>query len=475
MRIRTSKIWAVVVSLLALALLAAACGDDDDGAAPSTTAPASDTAPPDDDAVDDEPVDDDAVGDEPVDDAVVDDEPAGDDAVVSEPREEVELRFWLWDINQVNSTELLIAAFQEENPHIKIEIEQTPFGEYWPAVQTAIAGGDPPDIMWMSGPFFPSFAINESLLPLSDLIERDSVDMSAFPQAMIDLYSSDGVLYGIPKDYDTIVLFYRPDLFDAAGLDYPDETWTWDDTKAAAAALTTDDVWGFGAFSLGQPITFPLIHQNGGDIVSADGERILYDEPAACETFQYLYSFQQEGTAPPQSVVDASNPWEMFPNGQLAMIPMISAFAKPWSELDIAVNIAPLPAGKERATIIHGLSWTILAGTDHPEEAWEFLKFLATEEAHLIQAGTGEALSAYAGTEDAWLADLEDALDAHHIIEGTEYAQPFPLANGPLNWDYEVTAAIIDDAFRGNLEFPEACEMAAEAANQYIADNHFSS
>ena len=58
------------------------------------------------------------------------------------------------------------------------------------------------------------------------------------------------------------------------------------------------------------------------------------------------------------------------------------------------------------------------------------------------------------------------------LLDAAEFATPFPLANAPLAWDDEAKA-VLQDAFRGNLEFPEACALAAEAANDYIADNRF--
>ncbi|ETJ29197.1 ABC transporter, substrate-binding protein, partial [human gut metagenome] len=64
---------------------------------------------------------------------------------------------------------------------------------------------------------------------LTDKISSSSlVDLNKFPQDLVDLYKSDGKNYAIPKDYDTVGLWYNKTLFDEAGISYPDETWTWD-------------------------------------------------------------------------------------------------------------------------------------------------------------------------------------------------------------------------------------------------------
>lgn len=454
MTTRMSRIRAVVVPLLALALLAAACGDDDEDAAPSTTAPATTAAP----------------ADDIEDDGTADDEAAADDAdMAAEP---VTLRHVIWDERQLEAHELIAAAFNEKFPHISVDVEVIP-ADYWTVVKTSIAGGDPPDIMWINVPNYPDLALNDALLPITDLVERDNVDLSPFPPALVESYTLDGELYGISKDFDTVGLFYRTDLFDAAGLDYPDETWTWDDLKEAAAALTTDDVWGFAGGLSMQEFELNLIRQNGGEMVSADGTRTLYGEPATCEAIQFLYSFHTDGTAPDQATQDTSHHWGLFASGRVAMMYDGSWAASSYADSEFDIDVAPLPSGKERVNTIHGLAWAILSGTDHPDEAWEFLKFVATEEAHAIQATTGAVIPSYGGLQQAWVDSFGDDMDAQVLIDEIPYTRPFPTAVAPVGWYWEAARAATQDAFRGNYTFPEACDEIAAAGDRYIDENRF--
>ena len=221
--------------------------------------------------------------------------PAGEQS--GEPQE-VSLRFVIWDENQLAMQEQLAAEFTAINPHITIDIDVIPWADYWTAVQTAVAGGDAHDVMWMNGSNLPLFASNGILLPIDDLVERDAYDLSAYPRSLIDLYTLDGGLYGLSKDFDTIGLYYNVGMFDAAGVDYPDDTWTWDDLKRAARALTTDDEWGFAATLWAQMVVFDLIGQNGGQVLSDDGMHVLYGTPEACQALQFLYSFPRGGDFP---------------------------------------------------------------------------------------------------------------------------------------------------------------------------------
>lgn len=452
MRNKLVLLWAL---LAALAVVAAACGSDDDSVEPAAAEA------------------DDGAGGETESTVEADDGDAavdGDDGDASEPAEAVELRFVIWDEAQLATQQQLADTFTAANPNITVDIEVIPFADYWPAVQTAVAGGDGFDVMWMNGPNFPSFASSGILLPISDLVERDGVDLSPFPEPLIDLYTRDGQLYGISKDFDTIGLYYNVAMFDEAGLDYPDETWTWDDLKAAATALTTDDRWGFAATTWEQMVLFNLIPQAGGQVISEDGDTVLYGEPAACSAFEFLNSFHDEGISPDQITLDTTNQWDLFSSQRVAMMYEGSWQAKAWADLDFQVEVAPLPGGAERSNTIHGLSWSILAGTDHPEEAWEFLKFLATEEAHLIQASTGSVIPSFGGTQQSWIDSFAGDMQVQVLLDEVDVAKPFPLADAPLQWATEASD-VIRDALRGNLEFPEACAQAADAANGYIADN----
>lgn len=386
--------------------------------------------------------------------------------------EPVELRLAIWDETQAETQELIIGAFQEDYPHISIDVEVIPT-DFWTIVKTQIAGGDPPDLMWINVPNFPDLALNDALLPITDLVERDNVDLSPFPQALVDSYTLNGDLYGISKDFDTVGLFYRVDLFDAAGLDHPDETWTWDDLKAAAEALTVGDVWGYAAGLSLQEFELNLIRQNGGEVLSADGNHTLFAEPAACEALQFLYGFHTDGTAPDQVTQDASPHWGLFNSGRIAMMQDGSWAARNYADSEFHIDVAPLPTGKQRGNTIHGLSWAILSGTEHPEEAWEFLKFLATEEAHRIQAEVGTVIPSYGGLQQVWVDGFGDEMNVQVLLDEVAVAGPYPVATAPALWYWEAARPVLQDAFRGNIPFPEACRAAAEAADRYIADNRF--
>ena len=142
----------------------------------------------------------------------------------------VTLSYGVWDQNQVPALKQMIADFEKTNKNIKVKVQVTPYDQYFTKLQAAATGGAAPDVFWMNGPNFQLYASNGVLAPISDQIKKDGLDTSVYPKSLVDLYSLDGKEYGLPKDFDTIGLWYNKTLFDDAGVKYPDATWTWTDS-----------------------------------------------------------------------------------------------------------------------------------------------------------------------------------------------------------------------------------------------------
>lgn len=147
----------------------------------------------------------------------------------------VTLSYALWDPLQVPAMKEIVTAFEKQHPNITVNIQDTPYADYFTKLQTAASGGDAPDVFWMNGPNFRLYASNGQLLPLTGL---PGVNWSNYPSTLDGAYSYQGVHYGVPKDLDTIALWYNKSLFNAAHVAYPTANWTWADFDAAAAKLT---------------------------------------------------------------------------------------------------------------------------------------------------------------------------------------------------------------------------------------------
>ena len=190
---------------------------------------------------------------------------------------------------------------------------------------------------------------------------------------LVEMYGWDGAQYGIPRDFDTIALFYNKDLFDAAGIAYPDDTWDWETFRATAEQLTDDSagIWGAGMQTSWQENYYNFIYQNEGRLLNDDMTESLVDEPAACEAFEYLTGFFTDNLTP-SIAIQQSNPVadSLFPAGQVAMMTGGSFRAGTYAGADANIDVAPLPQGKVRACVTHGLANVIWSGTEQPTDAY---------------------------------------------------------------------------------------------------------
>ena len=161
-----------------------------------------------------------------------------DAAESSDPDAPVTLTLSGWSLDTTPEFQTLADAFTKEHPNVTIELKQYDAAEYNTLVTADLAAGSGPDIITQKEvKYVTTFQEGGQLLDVSDVKLPDGIGGA-------DSYTVDGAAYAVPYRQDSWVLFYDKDLFDAAGVDYPDGSWTWDDYAKAAEALTADQVKG---------------------------------------------------------------------------------------------------------------------------------------------------------------------------------------------------------------------------------------
>ena len=383
--------------------------------------------------------------------------------------EEVTISYGFWDTSQQAAIEAQLAAFNEQFPNINVELQIVPWEDYWTQLQTGVAGGEIFDVFWINAGSLPVYAGNDALLPIASIVGDGGIDPSVFPQALVEMYAHEGVQYGLPRDFDTIALFYNRDLFDAAGVDYPTGDWTWDDFRAAAEQLTDEanGIWGAGLQTSWQENYYNFILQNNGQILNEEGTRSLVDEPEACEAFEYLTGFFTDELTP-SLAIQQTNPVadSLFPAGQVAMMTGGSFRAGAYGEAPANLDVAPLPMKEQRATVIHGLANVIWSGTQNPGAALELVRFLAGEEAELILGESGATIPAYEGTQENWVNSNPD-MDLQVFIDATEYSEQIPSSSAGIEWNFAIQEVVIQ-GWSGDIAPDEICHEAAAAANAVL-------
>ncbi|MEE6262884.1 ABC transporter substrate-binding protein [Plantactinospora sonchi] len=384
----------------------------------------------------------------------------------------VTLSYMVWDTNQVPVMEELAAAFTKEHPTVTVDVQMTPWVDYWTKLRAAVSGGAAPDVFWMNGPNIQLYADNKVIMPLSDRVNDAGIDLGVYPKALVDLHSFEGKLYGLPKDFDTVGVWYNKELFDAAKVAYPADGWTWADFKAAAAKLTNPakGVYAVGAsVSSGQEYFYNTIYQAGGQVISPDGKTSGYDQPATIEGLRFWTDLIKAGQSPDLKTMTDTQPLQLFESGKLAMYWGGSWNVSEFSKNEYTrtrVDVGPLPAGVKKATIIHGVSNVVAAKTSHPEQAWEFVRFLGSQPAAEI-LGRGGPIPAYTGTQAAW-ASANARFKVQYLLDAVTYAVPYPVSRNTAAWN-EAEAKHLSQAYSGEVDVETAARALAKDMNALLA------
>ena len=386
--------------------------------------------------------------------------------------EQVTLTYATWSEDQKPAMQQIADAFHEQHPNITIEVQALPWPEFWTKLQVGMEGGTAPDSFWMLADRYQPYADAGMLLEMDDAIKQAGVDVSKYPQAIVDMYTRDGKLWGLPKDFDTNGLWYNKEIFDAAGVAYPDETWTWQDMREVAKQLTDAEqgIYGIAAPIDRQSGYYNTILQAGGQILSEDKKTALYDSPEAIRGLQIWVDIMQDGSSPSLLQMSDTEPVTMFMQGKLAMYQSGAYWAKRFyddAEFWPKVGVAVLPQDKQRATVTSGILNAGYADSAHPEELQQWLIFLGGQEAAEIQGRTGAVLPAYEGTQQTWVDSMPE-FGLQVFLDELEYAYPLPVSDNSAAW-VPLETELLTPAWDGSEPVADAAAKLTEAVNEKLA------
>jgi multiple sugar transport system substrate-binding protein len=139
--------------------------------------------------------------------------------------EEVTVRLTGWQSSPTEQRYLeeTIEAFEEEYPHINVQMD-TIADQYMDVLQTRLIGGEAADVFFLDAFEAPRLIEAGVLEPLDGYITEE-FDVDDFEEPLIEAFRRDDQLWGLPKDTSTLALFYNKDHFEEAGIDAPPETW----------------------------------------------------------------------------------------------------------------------------------------------------------------------------------------------------------------------------------------------------------
>jgi len=267
----------------------------------------------------------------------------------------------------------LIETFNATHDDIQVTLEIQPWDSIAQTLPAAWATGQGPDIATPN--FDPNIVAEyletDSLLAL-DRIGDGETDINAdllFPAA-IDAFTADGTLYAVPANVATLQLYYNKALFEAAGIaEAPADVETF---KDAVVALTGDGVYGLSVAERETIQMWPILQWlEGGDIVDSESCSVL-DSPEGIASLKVWTDLVLQGVAPVGLTGAESD--SLFSAGKAAMQLNGPWAAAGYTAAGIDLGVAAVPTGVDGdVTLGSTVPLAIGAGTEHPDEAQQFL------------------------------------------------------------------------------------------------------
>jgi len=359
----------------------------------------------------------------------------------------VEVKYSLWDSNQLPAYQACAADFTKKNPAITIKFQQTGWDGYWSGLSTNMVSGTAPDVFTDHLAKFPEFAKNQQLLDLTPYIQKDKLDTTIYATGLYENWGRGGKQYALPKDWDTIGLIVNMDAAKKAGVTLADlQAMTWNPKDGGTfeqivRKLTVDaagnnalspkfDKKSVAVYGYQNPGTGGMSGQTtwSGFAVS-DGfkyqdkpwdAKLYYDSPKLAETLTYLAGLPGKGLSATYENTKTLGSDAMFVGRKVAIVPqgswMVSYF-KDNAKFEHAW--VPLPTGPNgtRATMFNGLGDSIWAGSKVKDQAWQWVKYLGSADCQNTVATYGVVFPAVKGTaEKAIEAQKKKGVDSSAFL-----------------------------------------------------------
>ncbi len=376
----------------------------------------------------------------------------------------------------------IVDEFQVANPNIKVNVEVADWDSYWEKLKTLLAANTPPDVFAMDAPLYLDYQSRGQLLNLQPYIDKNAGFLDGFYPVTLAAYKLPDGYYGLPRDFQTIVLFYNKDMFDKAGLAYPTADWTYDDLRTAAKKLTLDangdgttEQYGFATDLWDMELTWSeAIWSWGGEVISADHKQTLIGEPVAREAWQFLYDMMWTDHSIPDPTTAGQYGSDLFQAGIAAMT-SIGHWAVPgYATVEFKWDVAPLPKSPTggRATSVNSAGFVVAKESKSPDAAFEFIKYCLSEtgQTRLTELGLAIPVLKSVANSPTFLDQKMVNINQQVFLDSLDFAKMKPVFRGYDQW-----SAIVGDGMApiwlGEAELNPTLDEVIPQADEVLASN----
>lgn len=400
-----------------------------------------------------------------------------------DPEAEVTIEVWTGQTDEAHQLLVGLAEeFEEEHPNVTIDMSEgaSSTEELLQKLSAGFASGTYPDMSYAFGSWASELERSERTLDITERTEDPDLAWDEFSEAARATVQPTGEkIIGFPALVDNISLFYNKTVFDAAGVDYPTEDWTWDDFRDAAAALTdpSTDTYGYAYSVSGSEETtwqfWPHLWQRGGEIIDDDGSA-AFDSEAGVEALEFLQSMAVDDGSVYLDQTDTKFA-QLFAADRIGMMT-----SGPWQLYDLGVagtdyGVTVLPGvDGDHQTVSGPDIWALFDHQDVNRAYWvtEFAAWLTAPEQDLrwnVAYGNLPLRESEIDTPE-FQAQVE-ALPGLDIMaaNAANAKQARPTVSGYVGLS-EAIANAIAEVLQGAAEPEPALQEAAEEADEALAD-----
>ena len=385
------------------------------------------------------------------------------------------LMFW-GSPEEIRIVEKMRDAFEKENPGISIKLIHA--NNYLDKLRVMIGGGTPPDVFYMGIEDFTAHVAAGVLMSMDSLLKKDTAwHAEDYFDVVLDAFKYNGKIYGIPKDWSPLVLYYNKDMFDSAGISYPDTSWTWDDFLSAAKKLTKDengdgepDQFGFLLYN-NWVWALPWIWANGGRVLSEDKTRCVMDMPETIEALQFLTDLRWKYRVAPTAAQIAQR--DLFTTGKVGMVTLGRWMIPRYRTIkDFRWGVAPLPKRKKRVTPIFTVAFVISSKCKHPDAAYRLVRFLSGEGGNKIIGKLGLAVPSIKSIaySDVFLDPNQLPKNSQVYLDAIKYGRLPPVIP---QW-HEMSNTIdtqLDELWLNKRSAAQVCKELTPKINKLLSSN----
>jgi multiple sugar transport system substrate-binding protein len=370
----------------------------------------------------------------------------------------------------------LVEQFNDRHPDICVEaLYVGQQGEQTPKILASIVGDAPPDLLWYNPTIAARLVELDAIRPLDDFLADSPIKQEIDPN-LFDSMQFQGHIWSVPFGTNNAGIFYRPSLFEAAGITQLPETW--EELRQVARKLTQDtdgdgrvDQYGI-LLPLGKGdwtvfMWLPFLWSGGGELVdtqSATGVDLVNE--GAIAALQFWQDLIEDGSAV-LSAPERGYELDRFLQRKVAM-----QFSGPWTlgqleATDVDFGVMPMPSGVQRATIIGGENLFVFKTTPPREKAaLTFAEFVESEEFQTQWAmGTGYLpVNLKARQSEAYRAFIERQPAVKVFLEQVQYGHTRPILLGYRRISENLGRAI-EAVLLGKSSPQEALENAQRRLN----------